>query len=188
MMVKKTDAAQEKDDLTPAKTPAKRTRKPKAEKVEPAVEASNPAQTAPENKNNGIFSFVPYQEQAGEEYMSDAQLAHFKKILTSWKEELIVEVDRTINTMKDENTALPDVNDRASQEEEFAIELRTRDRERKLIYKIEQSLQDIANGDYGFCETCGIEIGLRRLEARPTATQCIDCKTLAEIKEKQNKG
>lgn len=188
MMVKKTDVAQEQDDLTPAKTPAKRTRKPKAEKAAAVAEVSTPAPAPVEKKNNGIFSFAPYQEQAGEEYMSDAQLAHFKAILTAWKDELIVEVDRTINTMKDENTALPDVNDRASQEEEFAIELRTRDRERKLIYKIEQSLQDIVNGDYGFCETCGIEIGLRRLEARPTATQCIDCKTLAEIKEKQNKG
>ena len=98
------------------------------------------------------------------------------------------EVDRTLNTMQDESTALPDVNDRATQEEEFAIELRTRDRERKLIRKIEQSLEDIKSGDYGYCETCGIEIGLRRLEARPTATQCIDCKTLAEIKEKQNNG
>jgi RNA polymerase-binding protein DksA len=93
------------------------------------------------------------------------------------------EVDRTLNTMQDESTALPDVNDRATQEEEFAIELRTRDRERKLIRKIEQSLEAIKNEDYGFCETCGIEIGLRRLEARPTATLCIDCKTLAEIKE-----
>jgi len=98
------------------------------------------------------------------------------------------EVDRTLNTMQDEITALPDVNDRATQEEEFAIELRTRDRERKLIRKIEQSLQTIKDEDYGFCETCGIEIGLRRLEARPTATLCIDCKTLAEIKEKQNNG
>jgi DnaK suppressor protein len=98
------------------------------------------------------------------------------------------EVDRTLNTMQDESTALPDVNDRATQEEEFAIELRTRDRERKLIRKIEQSLETIQNEDYGFCETCGIEIGLRRLEARPTATLCIDCKTLAEIKEKQNNG
>jgi DnaK suppressor protein len=98
------------------------------------------------------------------------------------------EVDRTMSHMQDESSALPDINDRATQEEEFAIELRTRDRERKLIRKIEQSLQAIEDEDYGYCDTCGIEIGLRRLEARPTATQCIDCKTLAEIKEKQNHG
>jgi DnaK suppressor protein len=90
--------------------------------------------------------------------------------------------------MQDESNVMADVNDRATQEEEFAIELRTRDRERKLIRKIEKSMREIEDEDYGYCETCGIEIGLRRLEARPTATQCIDCKTLAEIKEKQNNG
>lgn len=135
-----------------------------------------------------LFGIEPYQPKKNEEYMSEGQLNHFSQILLAWKAELMSEVDRTLNTMQDENTALPDVNDRATQEEEFAIELRTRDRERKLIRKIEQSLDAIKNDDYGFCETCGIEIGLRRLEARPTATLCIDCKTLAEIKEKQNKG
>ena len=135
-----------------------------------------------------LFGIAPYQPKKNEEYMSEGQLEHFRQILIAWKEELMSEVDRTLNTMQDENTALPDVNDRATQEEEFAIELRTRDRERKLIRKIEQSIEAIKNDDYGFCETCGIEIGLRRLEARPTATLCIDCKTLAEIKEKQNNG
>ena len=135
-----------------------------------------------------LFGIAPYQPKKNEEYMSEGQLGHFRQILLAWKEELMSEVDRTLNTMQDENTALPDVNDRATQEEEFAIELRTRDRERKLIRKIEQSIETIKNDDYGFCETCGIEIGLRRLEARPTATLCIDCKTLAEIKEKQNNG
>ena len=135
-----------------------------------------------------LFGIEPYQPKKNEEYMSEGQLEHFRQILLAWKAELMSEVDRTLNTMQDENTALPDVNDRATQEEEFAIELRTRDRERKLIRKIEQSLETIQNEDYGFCETCGIEIGLRRLEARPTATLCIDCKTLAEIKEKQNNG
>ena len=135
-----------------------------------------------------LFGIEPYQPKKNEEYMSEGQLEHFRKILLAWKEELMSEVDRTLNTMQDENTALPDVNDRATQEEEFAIELRTRDRERKLIRKIEQSIEAIKNDDYGFCETCGIEIGLSRLEARPTATLCIDCKTLAEIKEKQNNG
>jgi DnaK suppressor protein len=135
-----------------------------------------------------LFGIEPYQPKKNEEYMSDGQLEHFRQILNAWKAELMSEVDRTLNTMQDESTALPDVNDRATQEEEFALELRTRDRERKLMRKIEQSLEAIQSGDYGFCETCGIEIGLRRLEARPTATQCIDCKTLAEIKEKQNNG
>ena len=135
-----------------------------------------------------LFGIEPYQPKKNEEYMSKGQLEHFRQILLAWKAELMSEVDRTLNTMQDENTALPDVNDRATQEEEFAIELRTRDRERKLIRKIEQSIEAIQNDDYGFCETCGIEIGLRRLEARPTATLCIDCKTLAEIKEKQNNG
>lgn len=120
--------------------------------------------------------------------MSDGQLDHFKRILTAWCAELMEEVDRTMSHMQDESNVMADVNDRATQEEEFAIELRTRDRERKLIRKIEKSIKEIDDEDYGYCETCGIEIGLRRLEARPTATQCIDCKTLAEIKEKQNNG
>ncbi|GAB3054255.1 RNA polymerase-binding protein DksA [Acinetobacter apis] len=142
----------------------------------------NPGSTA------SLFGFAPYEPKKNEEYMSDEQLEHFRKILVAWKNDLMSEVDRTLSTMQDESSALPDVNDRATQEEEFAIELRTRDRERRLIRKIEQSLEAIKNVDYGFCETCGIDIGLRRLEARPTATLCIDCKTLAEIKEKQNKG
>ncbi|MBF7690016.1 RNA polymerase-binding protein DksA [Acinetobacter pollinis] len=144
--------------------------------------------TASSGSTASLFGIAPYEPKKNEEYMSDAQLEHFRKILLAWKSDLMSEVDRTLNTMQDESTALPDVNDRATQEEEFAIELRTRDRERRLIRKIEKSIEAIKNDDYGFCETCGVEIGLRRLEARPTATLCIDCKTLAEIKEKQNKG
>lgn len=146
------------------------------------------AKTADMGTPASLFGFAPYKEKKNEPYMSEAQLEHFRKILEAWKAELMSGVDRTITSMQDESNALPDVNDRATQEEEFAIELRTRDRERKLIHKIEQSLQAIQNEDYGYCETCGIEIGLRRLEARPTATLCIDCKTYAEIKEKQNNG
>lgn len=157
------------------------------EKVAKRVRKTKP-KTTDSGSTASLFGIEPYQPKKNEEYMSEGQLEHFRKILLAWKEELMSEVDRTLNTMQDENTALPDVNDRATQEEEFAIELRTRDRERKLIRKIEQSLDAIKNDDYGFCETCGIEIGLRRLEARPTATLCIDCKTLAEIKEKQNNG
>ncbi len=136
----------------------------------------------------GLYGITPYQPAKTEEYMSPEQLAHFKSILLAWKADLMNEVDRTVDYMQDQSAALPDVNDRATQEEEFAIKLRTRDRERKLIYKIEQSIKHIENEDYGYCDTCGIEIGLRRLEARPTASQCIDCKTLSEIKERQNHG
>ena len=117
--------------------------------------------------------------------MNEAQLEHFNKILKNWKAELMSEVDRTVHHMQDDAANFPDPNDRASQESEFSLELRTRDRERKLIKKIDESLELIESGDYGFCESCGIDIGVRRLEARPTAVLCIDCKTLDEIREKQ---
>lgn len=134
-------------------------------------------------------SFAPYQPKDGEEYMSDAQLEHFAQILRAWRTELLEEAERTRSYIHEETTAMPDINDRASQEEEFALALRTRDRERKLVRKIEKSLAMIETGeDYGYCDTCGAEIGIRRMEARPTATECIDCKSLAEIKEKQNHG
>ncbi|KZY95659.1 RNA polymerase-binding protein DksA, partial [Oleiphilus sp. HI0073] len=112
-------------------------------------------------------------------------LQHFKQILLQWKQELMEEVDRTVDHMKEDASNFADPADRATQEEEFSLELRTRDRERKLIKKIDKTIDAIEADDYGFCESCGIEIGIRRLEARPTATQCIDCKTLAEIKESQ---
>ena len=130
-------------------------------------------------------SFEPYKEAKGEEYMNAKQLDHFRVILEAWRQELMEEVDRTVHHMQDEPNNLPDAADRATQEEEFSLELRTRDRERKLIRKIGKSIEEIKSGEYGWCETCGIEVGIRRLEARPTATLCIDCKTLQEIKEKQ---
>ena len=130
----------------------------------------------------------PYEETAGEEYMNDKQLAHLEKILLAWRHSLMEEVDRTVTHMKDDASNFPDPADRASQEEEFSIELRTRDRERKLIKKIEKTMRRIEDDDFGFCDQCGIEIGIRRLEARPTADLCIDCKTMAEIKEKQLQG
>ncbi len=132
-----------------------------------------------------VRGFQPYTETAGEEYMSDQMRAHFAAILNKWKKELMEEVDRTVHHMQDEAANFPDPADRASQEEEFSLELRARDRERKLIKKIDETLQLIEENEYGWCESCGVEIGIRRLEARPTATLCIDCKTLAEIKEKQ---
>jgi len=131
------------------------------------------------------MGFKPYKAKKGEQYMSDKQVAHFREILEAWKRELMEEVDRTVHHMQDEAANFPDPNDRASQESEFSMELRTRDRERKLIKKINESLAKLDTGDYGFCESCGVEIGIKRLEARPTATLCIDCKTLDEIREKQ---
>ncbi len=128
---------------------------------------------------------TPYREKSGEDYMNAAQSEHFRHLLNAWKKSLMQEVERTVHHMQDEAANFPDPNDRATQEEEFALELRTRDRERKLIKKINESLLALDSGDYGYCEVCGIEIGVKRLEARPTATLCIDCKTLDEIKEKQ---
>ncbi|EGR1867728.1 RNA polymerase-binding protein DksA [Vibrio vulnificus] len=147
----------------------------------------------PESKKKtlGILAIAgvePYQEKAGEEYMSPNQVAHFRKILEAWRNQLREEVDRTVHHMQDEAANFPDPVDRASQEEEFSLELRNRDRERRLIKKIEKTLDKIKDDDFGFCESCGVEIGIRRLEARPTADLCIDCKTLAEIKEKQMQG
>jgi DnaK suppressor protein len=135
-----------------------------------------------------IFGLAPYMPGKNEEYMSPAQGVHFRKILLAWRQELMEEADRTMHHLQDEAANLPDPNDRATQEEEFALELRARDRERKLLKKIEKALDKVDKGDYGWCEACGIEIGIRRLEARPTAELCIDCKELAEIKEKQLAG
>lgn len=132
-----------------------------------------------------VKGFEPYKEKKGEQYMSKAQLEHFTSLLQTWKLQLQEEVERTVLNMRDEANNYADPVDRASQEEEFALELRARDRERKLIRKIDQTLEMIRKDDYGYCEQCGIEIGLRRLEVRPTATLCIDCKTLEEIREKQ---
>ncbi|HDR1940018.1 TPA: RNA polymerase-binding protein DksA [Pasteurella multocida] len=126
----------------------------------------------------------PYKEKVGEEYMNEAQLLHFKKILQAWRDQIVEEATRTVAHMQDEASNFPDPADRATQEEEFSLELRTRDRERKLLKKIENTLKKLETGDFGYCDSCGIEIGIRRLEARPTADLCIDCKTLAEIREK----
>jgi DnaK suppressor protein len=143
------------------------------------------AQKQATEQNNGVNGFTPYEPKKGEEYMNEQQEEHFRQILLAWKANLMEEVDRTVHHMQDEAANFPDPNDRATQESEFSLELRTRDRERKLIKKIDSTLDMIDNHEYGFCESCGVEIGIRRLEARPTATLCIDCKTLDEIREKQ---
>ncbi|WP_339530930.1 RNA polymerase-binding protein DksA [Pseudomonas mucidolens] len=140
---------------------------------------------AKQQQTQGLGGFEPYVEKKGEEYMGEPMRKHFTNILNKWKQDLMQEVDRTVDHMKDEAANFPDPADRASQEEEFALELRARDRERKLIKKIDKTLQLIKDEEYGWCESCGVEIGIRRLEARPTADLCVDCKTLAEIKEKQ---
>ena len=131
------------------------------------------------------LGFAPYQAKKGEVYMNAQQTEHFRRVLHAWKRQLMEEVDRTVHHMQDEAANYPDPNDRASQEDEITLELRARDRERKLIKKIDEALASLDQGEYGYCDICGVEIGIRRLEARPTATQCIDCKILEEIREKQ---
>ncbi len=129
-------------------------------------------------------NFTPYTPEENEEYMNEKQREHFKNILEGWRAALMRESEKTVNNMQDEALNLPDPNDRATQEEGFSLELRTRDRERKLLAKIEKTLRRLGLDDYGYCDTCGIEIGIRRLEARPTAELCIDCKEVEEQKEK----
>lgn len=126
-----------------------------------------------------------YAVKKGEKYMNKKQMDHFRAILLGWKSELLEEVSKTVHSMQDETVNHPDPTDRASQETDMSLELRSRDRERKLIKKIDEALAKIDSADYGYCETCGVEIGVQRLEARPTATLCIDCKTLDEIRERQ---
>lgn len=150
-----------------------------------ASKGKAPAKPVTTTINGDGKGFIPYEMEKGEEYMNDRQKEHFKKILLDWRNELMQEVDRTVHHMQDEAANPPDPADRATLEEEFSIELRTRDRERRLIKKIDSTIELIANDDYGYCDSCGVEIGIRRLEARPTANKCIDCKTLDEIKEKQ---
>ncbi|MFC0336747.1 transcriptional regulator, TraR/DksA family [Kushneria avicenniae] len=133
-------------------------------------------------------NFTPYEPSPGEEYMNEQQLAHFRRILLGWKADLMAEVDRTVRHLQEDANNYADPADRATQEEGFNLELRTRDRERKLLKKINETIEKIDEDDYGFCNACGIEIGIRRLEARPTATLCVDCKTLSELKEKQLGG
>jgi DnaK suppressor protein len=127
----------------------------------------------------------PYSPKKGEGYMNPRQREYFKKMLGVLKDELSQDIDRTVQTMQDEATIFADPNDRATQESDIALELRNRDRERKLIKKIDETIARIESGDYGYCDNCGVEIGLKRLEARPTATLCIDCKTLDELRERQ---
>ena len=172
------------------KVPAKKaaTKKVPAKKA-PAKKV--PAKKAPAKKIASRKRSTPissYKGRKGEKYMSAAMKKHFNAVLIEWREHLREEMQKTFDHLKNKGESYADPIDRASQEEEFAFELRTRDRERKLINKIAGSLEQIKQDDYGYCYACGIEIGVKRLEARPTATHCIDCKTLDEIKEKQLGG
>jgi DnaK suppressor protein len=132
-----------------------------------------------------LKQFPPYVPKKGEAYMSAQQRAHFKQVLAALRDDLSADIERTVHTMQDEATVFADPNDRASQESDIALELRNRDRERKLIKKVNETIARIDAEDYGYCDSCGAEIGLQRLEARPTATLCIDCKTLEEMRERQ---
>jgi len=154
---------------------------------EPTVRKVNAASTRPRGDvmSGPIHGIAPYKPKRGEEYMSDAQIEHFRKILSAWKRELIFEVDRTVHHMQDEAANFPDPNDRATQESEFGLELRTRDRERKLLRKIDAALARLDEGTYGFCDETGEEIGLKRLEARPVATLCLEAQERRELAERQ---
>lgn len=187
-----------KKKTSPKKSTAKKTatKKSTVKKAAPKKAATQktsakkaaPSKAAVHSGQSAFDRFKPYQAKRGEPYMSEGQKEHFRQLLQAWKHDLMEEVDRTVHHMQDEAANFPDPNDRATQESEFSLELRTRDRERKLIKKINQSIKLIDEDEYGYCDTCGVEIGIRRLEARPTATQCIDCKTLDEIREKQMRG
>ena len=169
----------------PKKVASKKTNKKTSinKKTNPKKIVSNPS-----DFESFAKTFTPYRPNKNEKYMNKSQQKHFIFILNSWKQALESEQEKTEQLIQQDQSNFPDSLDRAAKEEEFMLELRKRERERKLILKIDLSLKDIEDDLYGYCETCGIEIGIKRLEARPTATQCIDCKTVDEIKEKQQFG
>jgi DnaK suppressor protein len=177
---------------TGKKTIATVSKKPGAKPVASASAASKtvPPSASKRRSSGSLLSgpvrgFTPYQPKRGEDYMNKDQLEHFRQLLQAWKRELMEEVDRTMLHMKDDAANFPDPNDRATQESEFGLELRTRDRERKLLKKIDSALSRIDDGSYGYCEETGDEIGLRRLEARPVATLCVEAQERRELAERQ---
>jgi len=175
------------------KTIATAPKKPGGSPVPPIRAALKPITSLPASRRRGggnvlsgpVKGFTPYQPKRGEDYMNKDQLEHFRQLLLAWKRELMEEVDRTMLHMKDDAANFPDPNDRATQESEFGLELRTRDRERKLLKKIDSALVRIDDGSYGFCEETGDQIGLRRLEARPVATLCVEAQERRELAERQ---
>ena len=170
------------------KVASKKVSKKKVRKKRPAARTKKAARSRRSRSDvltAPIHGISPYQPSRGEEYMSDEQLEHFREILNAWKRELMYEVDRTVHHMQDEAANFPDPNDRATQESEFGLELRTRDRERKLLRKIDSALARIDDGSYGYCDETGEEIGLKRLEARPVATLCLEAQERREMAERQ---
>ena len=196
MPAKKTPKKVIKKAETPKKAAAKKTaaRKVAAKKV--TVKKAVTKKAAPKKTKTAagyeesqfLASIKPYALKKNEKYMNAKQKQHFQDILESWRYQLQIEQDRTADKIQKNVSHFPDESDRATHEEEFTLELRTRERERKLLSKIKESVEDLKADDYGYCASCGIEIGIRRLEARPTATRCIDCKTIEEIHERQQYG
>lgn len=173
-------AAKKTTKKTDSKTSGKKAGKKAAKKT-----TSGSTEASLQTAHSVIPGIAPYEPGRNEEYMNEAQEEHFREILLAWRSQLVADITRTISSMQDESINHPDPTDRATQETDMSLELRSRDRERKLIKKIDDTIQRIDEKDYGFCDNCGVEIGIARLEARPTATLCIDCKTLDEIRERQ---
>ena len=177
-----------KKKVTKKKAAKKKVSKKAVSKKQPAArkkKAARPRRSRSDVLTAPIHGISPYQPKRGEDYMSEEQLEHFREILNAWKRELMYEVDRTVHHMQDEAANFPDPNDRATQESEFGLELRTRDRERKLLRKIDSALARIDDGSYGYCDETGEEIGLKRLEARPVATLCLEAQERRELAERQ---
>jgi len=180
---------------TPKKAAPKKATPKKATPKKATPKKATPKKTAPKKATakkyeeaQFLASIKPYALKKNEKYMNAKQKQHFLAILDSWAEQLQIEQNRTADKIQQNVTNFPDESDRATHEEEFTLELRTRERERKLLSKINESIDDLKSNDYGYCASCDIEIGIRRLEARPTATRCIDCKTIEEIHERQQFG
>ena len=194
-MPKKSSKITKPKKAAPKKVKAKKvspkkaaTKKSMAKKPAPKKSSSKAASKKKYEEAQFLASIKPYALKKNEKYMNAKQKQHFIAILDSWAEQLQIEQDRTADKIQDNVSNFPDESDRATHEEEFTLELRTRERERKLLSKIIESIDDLKSNDYGYCASCGIEIGIRRLEARPTATRCIDCKTIEEIHERQQFG
>ena len=196
MPAKKTTNNKKTKKAVAKKTSTKKTITKKVASKKPAAKKVTAKKTAPKKAKKiekyeeaqFLASIKPYALKKNEKYMNAKQKQHFQEILVSWKEQLQIEQDRTADKIQKNVSHFPDESDRATHEEEFTLELRTRERERKLLSKISESIEDLKSDDYGYCASCGIEIGIRRLEARPTATRCIDCKTIEEIHERQQYG
>tara|TARA_Y100000816_G_C25838191_1_gene438125 strand:+ start:42 stop:632 length:591 start_codon:yes stop_codon:yes gene_type:complete len=196
MPAKKTTNNKNTKKAVAKKTTTKKTITKKVASKKPAAKKVTAKKTAPKKAKKiekyeeaqFLASIKPYALKKNEKYMNAKQKQHFQEILVSWKEQLQIEQDRTADKIQKNVSHFPDESDRATHEEEFTLELRTRERERKLLSKISESIEDLKSDDYGYCASCGIEIGIRRLEARPTATRCIDCKTIEEIHERQQYG